>query len=126
MIKQCIICNNQFETIRYGEARKYCFDCSPTYSHGSNSGRASTITSIRHAIKRQLVRYKGGKCEKCGYDKCIGALQFHHLDPDIKDFEISAQYNGGHLDMNILYQEADKCQMICANCHSEIHFNPET
>ena len=123
MIKQCDICSKQFDTIKYGGTRKYCFECSPAYSHGDNNGRASTITAIRHAIKKQLVNYKGGKCEKCGYDKCIGALQFHHLEPNTKDFEVSARYNGGHLDMQLLYQEVDKCQMLCANCHSEIHFN---
>ena len=29
MIKKCAICNQEFETIKYGGARKYCFDCSP-------------------------------------------------------------------------------------------------
>ena len=28
-----------------------------------------------------MVDYKGGKCERCGYDKNISALEFHHLDP---------------------------------------------
>ena len=33
---------------------------------------------------------KGGKCEICGYDKNLAALDFHHLDPNQKDFEIDA------------------------------------
>lgn len=122
MTKNCIICGKEFETLPKGGARKYCFECSPSYEHGSNKGRASAITCIRHAIKKELVHYKGGKCEECGYDKCLGVLQFHHTNPQEKDFDLSAQYNGGHLDMEKLYKEADKCKLLCANCHGEKHF----
>ena len=122
MKKKCLICGEEFETLPSGGARKYCFSCSPSYIHGDNKGRAVAITSIRHAIKRQLVKYKGNKCEECGYDKCIAALQFHHINQDEKDFELSEKYNGGKLDMNLLYYEADKCQLLCANCHAEKHF----
>lgn len=37
------------------------------------------------------IEYKGGKCSICGYDRCKGALEFHHMDPNEKDFGISAQ-----------------------------------
>ena len=87
-----------------------------------NIERGSSITAIRHAIKRQLVKYKGDRCIKCGYNKCIGALQFHHKDRNIKDFDLASQYNGGHLDMEVLYKEVDKCDLLCANCHAEEHF----
>lgn len=122
MKKKCIICEEEFETLPGGGSRKYCFTCSPSYNHGDNKGRGSAITAIRHAIKKQLVKYKGGKCQECGYDKCIGALQFHHINPNEKDFDLSSQYNGGRLDMNLLYNEVDKCDLLCANCHSEKHF----
>lgn len=123
MKKKCIICGKEFETMPKGYARKYCFQCSPSYSKNNNNERAKSITAIRHAIKQQLVRYKGGKCELCGYDKCLGALQFHHLDPNKKDFNPSKEYNRGAPDMDKLKQEIDKCQLLCANCHSEVHFN---
>ena len=122
MLKTCKICGKEFETLPQGGGRKYCFECSPSYKKGDNKGRANAITSIRHAIKKQLVNYKGGKCEECGYNKCIGALQFHHLDQSIKDFDISTQYTGGHIDMEKMYNEVDKCQLLCANCHAEKHF----
>ena len=122
MTKQCLICGKEFETLPNGSSRKYCFDCSPSYKKGDNQGRAATITNIRHAIKQQLVQYKGGKCEICGYNKCIGALQFHHLDANIKDFDIASKYNGGLYDMGQFKAEADKCQLLCANCHAEKHF----
>lgn len=125
MIKKCIICEQEFKTVPHGETRKYCFDCSPSYLKGSNQGRAKTVTMIRKAIKKQLVKYKGGKCEICGYNKCIGVLQFHHINPEEKDFDISSQYNNGQLDMQKMYEEVDKCLLLCANCHGEQHFLEE-
>lgn len=122
MLKYCEICHKPFNTIPHGEARKYCFECSPSYTKNDNTERAKSITAIRHAIKKELIRYKGGKCEICGYNKCIGALQFHHINPLEKDFSPSEKYNGGKIDMNQLYLEVDKCQLLCANCHAEKHF----
>lgn len=76
-------------------------------------------TEIRHNIKLALVEYKGGKCEICGYDKCIAALEFHHINPDEKDFGIS---NGNIKSLEILKKEADKCLLVCNRCHKEIHY----
>lgn len=72
------------------------------------------------------VQYRGGRCQICGYDKCIDALDFHHLDPDEKDFSFSER-RATALDRGRLKQsiktELDKCQLVCSNCHREIHFN---
>lgn len=76
----------------------------------------------RTKIKEELVKYKGGKCERCGYDKCINALEFHHLDPSEKEFSIS-KYSV--LSIEKLKKEVDKCVLVCANCHREIHFEIE-
>lgn len=65
------------------------------------------------------VTYKGGKCERCGYDRCIDALEFHHIDPVQKDFTISAK--GYTRSWNKVKAELDKCIMLCANCHRELH-----
>ena len=78
-IKICEICGEQFEIMPYGWARKYCYDCAP--HEDENMTHAKAITVKRRAIKKMLVQYKGGKCERCGYNKCIRALEFHHLDP---------------------------------------------
>jgi len=63
----------------YGWTRKYCYDCAP--HEDGNMTHAKAVTIKRRAIKKMLVQYKGGKCERCGYNKCIRALEFHHLDP---------------------------------------------
>ena len=68
--------------------------------------------------KEELVAYKGGKCEICGYDKCIDALEFHHVDENSKDYNISFYLSRS---IDVLKKEADKCILVCANCHREIH-----
>lgn len=73
----------------------------------------------RDRIKEMAVEYKGGCCEICGYDKHIGALEFHHKDPNEKDFGISHKgYTRAWKKVKI---ELDKCVMLCANCHREVH-----
>lgn len=70
-------------------------------------------------LKRKCVEYKGGCCQNCGYNKYLGALDFHHLDPKQKDFSLShrsrTSFNQEVID------ELDKCILLCANCHREEH-----
>ncbi|MGI8669633.1 MAG: hypothetical protein ACR2J3_07260 [Aridibacter sp.] len=72
----------------------------------------------RRKIKRKAVEYKGGKCQKCGYNKCVGAMDFHHINPDEKDFTISG--NSGKWEK--IKKELDKCDLLCKNCHAELHY----
>jgi hypothetical protein len=65
-----------------------------------------------------LIQERGGCCERCGYDKYLGALQWHHLDPSAKEFTI-AKHRGKNIDA--LREEVSKCQLLCANCHAEAH-----
>jgi len=65
------------------------------------------------------VEYKGGKCEICGYDRCIEALEFHHKNTSSKDFGISAK--GYTRSWKKVMEELDKCVIVCANCHRELH-----
>lgn len=77
------------------------------------------VSRKRKNLKRDLVEYKGGKCEKCGYNKCVAAMDFHHINPKEKDFALSR--NGHTKSWEKLRQEADKCLLVCSNCHREIH-----
>lgn len=72
-------------------------------------------------FKLQIIN-KGGKCERCGYNKCEGALQFHHLNPNEKAFALSNINISKTVDMNKLLKEVDKCILLCANCHAEEHY----
>lgn len=74
-------------------------------------------------FKKQCVEYKGGKCKMCGYSKCIAALDFHHLDPSKKEFNISHR---GVLKLTEEFKaELDKCDLVCVRCHREIHSKSE-
>ena len=75
------------------------------------------VGTWRKRTKELLVEYKGGKCEFCGYNKCIEALEFHHIDETTKEFAIS----GSTKSLEKQKKEADKCYMLCANCHRELH-----
>ena len=64
-----------------------------------------------------LHELKANGCAICGYDKCDGALNFHHIVPKKKKFYIAAE-TMGH---NDLIDEINKCILLCSNCHREIH-----
>lgn len=77
------------------------------------------ITYEKQIIRKaECVKYKGGKCIVCGYDKYFGALQFHHLNPAEKEFNIGQLRS---YSLNMLKKELDKCALLCGNCHSEVH-----
>jgi hypothetical protein len=73
----------------------------------------------RKKLRVMAVAYKGGKCERCSYDRCVEAFDFHHKDPSQKDFGISSK--GYTRSWKRVQEELDKCMMVCANCHREIH-----
>jgi hypothetical protein len=75
------------------------------------------VVSWRQRTKLRALKYKGGCCQICGYDKCARALSFHHLDASHKDFSIG----GKSKSWNTIQSELDKCVLLCANCHAEVH-----
>ena len=77
------------------------------------------VQKRREKIRLMAVSYKGGCCQICGYDRCVEALEFHHLDPEQKEFGISSK--GYARSWERVKREADKCIMLCANCHREFH-----
>ncbi len=108
---------------------KECAKCGLKLSHNNVSGfcktcrppskkRSELVSEWRRRRKLKLINIKGDKCEICGYNKCIWALEFHHLDPKEKDFSIS-QKNIKSMEKYI--EEIKKCILVCSNCHREIH-----
>lgn len=80
-------------------------------------GELTPQATCAQKTKLKAIEYKGGKCVICGYNKSVRALQFHHVDPSQKDFGIS----GSTKSFEKLKPELDKCVLVCANCHAEIH-----
>lgn len=116
----CLFCGIELS----GRKTKFCSKkCKISYYGRCVGGKYNTKQSRDRdkkssIIKQILINKKGGKCEKCGYDKNIAALQFHHLRD--KKFELTSR--------NLLLKtheeienELNKCVLLCANCHAEEH-----
>jgi len=73
--------------------------------------------------KIKAVEYKGGKCQMCGFNSHVAALDFHHLNPEEKEFRISKKIDSP---WKTLVQELDKCILLCSNCHRKIHHDLTT
>ncbi len=73
----------------------------------------------RKKLKTMVIEYKGGKCIICGYNKCAGAFDLHHIDGSTKEFGLS--HRGLTRSWEKIQKEADKCVLLCANCHREVH-----
>lgn len=82
--------------------------------------RSCESAKSRYKIKKRYVNLKGGKCEKCGYDKNIGALHFHHVGE--KKYTLDSR-GMLLLEPQIIKEELEKCILLCANCHQEEHCN---
>lgn len=76
------------------------------------------VKNFRQRLKVRLLYAAGDKCAICGYDKCRTALEFHHLDPNEKDFTLATNAN---IATEKALEEIKKCILVCANCHREIH-----
>jgi transposase len=102
-------CRHHGETLFVREGRGYyrCKRC-----------RVEATVRRRHLLKRILVEEAGGKCILCGYSRCARALEFHHLDPETKQFELG--YRGCTRSLASLRAEARKCVLLCSNCHAEV------
>ena len=77
------------------------------------------VQKRRDLIKEKAIEYKHGKCCICGYSKCKDALEFHHIDPNTKEFGIGEK--GYTRSWEKVKNELDKCVLLCSNCHREVH-----
>jgi hypothetical protein len=60
-----------------------------------------------------LLERMGGKCVKCN---STDELEFDHIDPSKKSFNISSGY---HKPKEEMENELLKCQLLCNKCHLE-------
>jgi transposase len=80
--------------------------------------RQEAVARRRRKVKQILVEDAGGRCAICGYDECVGALHFHHLNPHDKSFTLSN--TGVTRSLERARDEARKCVLLCSNCHAEV------
>lgn len=102
-----------------------CSVCGRVYYMNRRRGHSATRCNscIRNSHWREhrsrMIAYLGGRCSRCGYDRCEAALQFHHRDPETKAaFPLNSSHNRR---WEIVRGELDKCVLLCANCHAELH-----
>lgn len=127
------------------QRRRFCLSCSPFGQHNTSKepnwdGKCRVCGKVKEEVyhrrhcrqcwsdyfvnrarkrKQKIVDKMGGKCKKCGYNKCIAALQLHHVDPSTKDMDF-AQMTRKSWDK--IQEELEKCILLCANCHAEEHY----
>lgn len=80
--------------------------------------RSEAVAHRRRKVKAILVKEAGGRCQLCGYDDCLAALEFHHVDPSTKRFGVAMR--GVTRALAEARKEAAKCVLLCANCHAAV------
>lgn len=116
-MKTCIKCNNEKDINEFRKVGKYyrntCKSCE----------NLETIESQR--VTQAYLKSFKTECSICGYSKCKNALDFHHLDSDEKEYTLSnlrGRKWSEHTKI-LIDSEVEKCIIVCANCHREIHDN---
>jgi hypothetical protein len=111
--KHCRRCDRTLDLTDFYQRRK---EGGPTaYCKGCTNAQ----TTERHQyLKGLAIEYKGGKCFVCGYTRCRAAMEFHHVDPSMKDFSICSR-KARYLNEEFK-TELDKCVLLCCRCHREV------
>ena len=87
-------------------------------SNNPNNYQQQKLRGLKR--KYEAVQLRGGRCERCGYNENLAALDFHHRDPQTKNFQIDMR-SFSNTNLDTLKEELDKCDLLCANCHREVH-----
>ena len=101
----------------FGVKQRDVQSCERGHDSVTSSFEAIQARSISQKGKKR-VEEKGGKCIICGYNKCISSLDFHHKNPQEKEFGINECISYSY---ERLLKEVDKCELVCRNCHGEIN-----
>lgn len=84
---------------------------------------AEATKRVVESKRNRVYEEFGGCCSFCGYNKCREALEFHHLDPSKKEINPSKVFSRSY---ERIIQELNKCILLCANCHRELHVKDNT
>lgn len=115
----CVVCGKELR----GRQTKYCSieckrkDLSYKKYHTEYSQKRDANGM---EAKINIIKEMGGKCEICGYNKNVASLCFHHINPLLKKFTIDSR-NLVRYSKEKIRKELENCQLLCQNCHHEIH-----
>lgn len=120
-MKLCKTCNTEIPPTKQKTALFCSVKCRTSFSNRRSTWR---INNQSRGIERKLllIDLLGGSCNKCGYNKNLAALAFHHKDPASKSYSLGLDsiFNRS---LDSLKEEVSKCELLCHNCHAE-HHNP--
>lgn len=111
--QSCAVCGNQLS----GKQTRFCsVEC-------KNELHQSYPKQQQRGLRRklELVQMLGGQCMHCGYKKNLAALSFHHENEDAKSHEMDMRSLSNRR-MERVMSEFEKCILLCANCHMELHY----
>src|SRR5215813_2985061 len=115
----CVVCGATL----MGRQSKFC---SNKCKNGFTNNKHQNYSTQQDRARRRrllLIQQKGGRYERCGYKRNQAAIAFHHIEPSTKSFQIDLR-TCSNTSWNALLAEAQKCLLLCLNCHAEIH-NPD-
>ena len=84
----------------------------------NEKSQTQVLKDYRTRRRQRMFYVMGGCCQVCGYNKCLATLEFHHLDPTIKEYGLSTSWS---ISWAKTKEELKKCILLCANCHREVH-----
>ena len=102
----------KIETRTYAERKAKDPEWAKKMSERTSATRRKNVAILKEEA--------GNCCSRCGYDKCLAALEFHHTDPTVKEGGII----GSTASLAKQRVEAEKCILVCANYHRELHNSP--
>ena len=111
--KKCLKCKKELPISEFYYLKKR-----NSYSWNCKSCDKLTTYEKRTLFRTKCINYAGGRCKVCGYNKSIFAMEFHHRDAMNKDFSIASMWFKNFDDVKY---ELDKCDLLCSNCHRELH-----
>jgi len=114
----CIICGDSLCGKQRAFCSRHCKNRHTNYHHQSY-GKQLERGRTR---KLKLVMMLGGRCVICGYARNLAALEFHHREPLSKSFQLDTRTLANRKWRDV-ETEAEKCLLLCSNCHAEKH-NP--
>lgn len=122
-MKKCTQCNEEKCLTEFHRRGKYK-DGTPMYHSSCKicyNKQTQEATELLFREKEEYLKSVGLTCcQVCGYDRCEGALEFHHLNPEEKEREVGAMMKN-RTPMKTFINEVEKCVLLCANCHREVH-----
>jgi hypothetical protein len=101
--------------------QRYCKKCSNAFSALSEAKKKQKYDVIRKKARDKFAdevrEYKVSRgCAHCG-ENHPAVLDLHHLDPTVKDLHPSDARG-----RRLFYEEAQKCIVLCSNCHRKVHY----